>query len=93
MIVGSLRLELLLPGCRSLKSKRQIINSIRDKTRSRFNVSVAEVGHQDLWQRAVLGFAAIGSDRKVVESTLSRIENLVENMGKGELIDVQMEFL
>ena len=92
MIIGSLRIQLLLPGCRSLKSKRQIKNSIRDKTRSRFNVSVAEVGHQELWQRTALGFAAIGSSRKVVESTLSKIENMVENMGKGELLDVQLEF-
>ncbi len=93
MVVGSLTLELHFCGCRSLKSKRRIIKSIQGKVRSRFNVSAAEVDHQDLWQRTVLGFAAIGSSRKVVESTLSKITDFVEGMGEGELIDIQMEIL
>jgi len=91
--VGSLSLELFLPECRSLKSKRRIIKSIQDKIRHRFNTSVAEVDHQDLWQRTVLGFACAGSNRKVVEKTLSRIIESVEEMGNGEVIDIQMEIL
>jgi uncharacterized protein YlxP (DUF503 family) len=91
--VGSLSLELFLPECCSLKSKRRIVKSILDKIQHRYNVSVAEVDHQDLWQRAVLGFACAGSNRKVVEKTLSVIINFVEEMGSGEIIDIQMEIL
>lgn len=91
--MGSLSLELFLPECRSLKSKRRIVKSIQDKIRHRFNVSVAEVDHQDLWQRAVLGFACAGSSRRVVEKTLSAVVNFVEETGNGEIIDIQMEVL
>jgi uncharacterized protein YlxP (DUF503 family) len=93
LIVGSLSLELFLPECRSLKSKRRIIKSIQDKIRYRFNVSVAEVDHQDLWQRAGLGFACVGSSRKVVEKTLSGIVDFIEEAGCGEVIDIQREIL
>ena len=91
MVVGTLTLEVYLHGCSSLKSKRRIIKSVQDRVRSRYNVSIAEVDHQDLWQRTVLAFAAVGSSRKVVDSMLSKITNFVEGMGVGDLIDIQMD--
>lgn len=84
---------MFLPECCSLKAKRRIVKSILDKIRHRFNISVAEVDHQDLWQRAVLGFACVGSNRKVVEKILSGIVRFVEETGNGEIIDIQMEIL
>ena len=93
MVVGSLSLELFLPECRSLKSKRQIVRSMQDRIRNRFNVSVSEVDHQDLWQRTVLGVASVSSSRKVVENSFSKIIAMVEDGGWGELIDIRMEIL
>ena len=93
MVVGILSLEFFLPQCNSLKSKRRIIRSIQDRIRSRFNIAVAEVDHQDLWQRAVLGFVTVSGSRKVVESTLSKIVDSVEKMGYGELINIRKEII
>jgi uncharacterized protein len=60
-------LNLFLPYCHSLKEKRQILRKVQDRLRSRFNFSVAEMDHQDLWQRAQLGAVTIGPDLKVLD--------------------------
>jgi uncharacterized protein YlxP (DUF503 family) len=60
-------LNLFLPYCHSLKEKRQILRKVQDRLRSRFNFSIAEMDHQDLWQRAQLGAVTIGADGKVLE--------------------------
>jgi len=66
-----------LPGCHSLKAKRKIVRSLRDRLRSRFEVSVAETDHQDQWQRAELCAALVASDRRLAESILSRLDDQV----------------
>ncbi len=70
--------ELHLEGCHSLKDKRSILQSPKTELRRRLNVSVAEVAHQDLWQRAGLACAAVGSDRRVVEEILREADRLIE---------------
>lgn len=70
--------ELHLEGCQSLKDKRSILQSLKAELRRRLNVSVAEVAHQDLWQRAGLACAAVGSDRRVVEEILREADRLIE---------------
>ena len=74
--------ELHLPGCHSLKEKRSVIQPVIARLRERCNVSVAETAHQDLWQRAEIACAAIGSDRRVVEETLRLADRIVEE-GNG----------
>ena len=64
MIVGVTVWELHLPACQSLKDKRTIVKSLKDRMHNRFNVSVAETGHQDLWQRAELTAAVVSTDRR-----------------------------
>ena len=74
MIVGIQVWELHLPGCQSLKEKRSTLKPLTAALRQRFNLSVAETGPQDLWQRAEIACAAVGSVRPVVEETLRAAE-------------------
>ncbi|RMF97685.1 MAG: DUF503 domain-containing protein [Candidatus Schekmanbacteria bacterium] len=93
MTVGVLKITLLIPGSRSLKTKRQIVRSIKEKIKGKFNISIAEVGDQDLWQRCELGIAAVNSSRKLVESMIDKIINNIELNGNVRIIDCQREIL
>jgi uncharacterized protein YlxP (DUF503 family) len=93
MIVGICTIELHLPGNRSMKGKRQVLQSVKDRLRHRFNVSIAEVDYQDLWQRALIGISTVGSDRGQVDRTLQHLVSAVEGMGLAELVDAQVEIL
>jgi len=73
MVIGLLTLELHFPGARSLKEKRQALRSLISRVRNRFNVSIAEVEHQDLWQRSRVAVVAVNTDQKHLESSLDRI--------------------
>ncbi|HEY7330382.1 MAG TPA: DUF503 domain-containing protein [Gemmataceae bacterium] len=91
MIVGSLRVRLLLRESRSLKDKRQVVQSIKDRLRNGFNVSVAEVEAQDDRQLAVLGLAMVGNQAKHVRSALEQIVNALRKHPVAELLDHEME--
>ena len=93
MVIGLCRLELLLHGNFSLKGKRQVIKSIVDRTRQRFNISIAEVEDQDLWQKAVLGICTVSNDRQRVNSLLDRVLSFVENTHLAEVTDSQIEIM
>ena len=72
MVVGVLRLTLYIHGAASLKDKRQVLRKVTDRLRSRFNVSVAEVGDNDVWQRAVVGIVAVANDHSFVNEVLDK---------------------
>lgn len=93
MFVGILRLTLHLPDPGSLKSKRHILRSAIDRVKARFNVSIAEVGGNDLWQRSVVGVAAVGNDHAFVNETLDKVAGFIASMHGGQLLvtDRQME--
>jgi len=93
MVIGVLKLELYLPGSNSLKSKRQILKRIKDRTHNRFNVSISEVDNGDLWQRATLGVAVVSKDQRYANGVLSRIADNVEREDAAEVIDIALEFL
>jgi hypothetical protein len=78
MHVAVLRIDLHLPHAQSLKDKRMAVRSVRDRLRKRFNVSVAELDHQQLWQRAEIGVASIGPDAGYLEEQLARALEDVE---------------
>lgn len=80
-------------GSTSLKEKRRVLKSIQTKVRNRFNLSVAEVGYQDDWQRAKLAFAGVGSQKKVVERELRKASHLLESTGDLEIMDDQILFV
>jgi uncharacterized protein YlxP (DUF503 family) len=86
MFVGVLRLTLHLPDPGSLKSKRHLLRSALDRIKARYNVSVAEVDGNDLWQRAVVGVAAVGNDHAFVNETLDKVAGFVASMHGGQLV-------
>ena len=93
MVIGVLQLDLRLHGPQSLKQKRGVIQKVLARCRNRFPASCAEVGHQELWQRALLGFAVISSSEQVVAPILARIEDEVLASGELDLVNVETEFI
>jgi uncharacterized protein len=85
MFVGVLRLTLHLPDPGSLKSKRHLVRSAIDRVKARFNVSIAEVGDNDLWQRSVLGVSAVGNDHSFVNEALDKVADFVSSMHGGQI--------
>ena len=91
MVVGVCTIELHLPESGSLKSKRQILKGIKDRMKNRFNVSLAEVGNNDLWQRATLGVATVANDAKFVNQILSQLIEHLQREGGIVVLDYSME--
>ena len=90
--VGLLSLELHFPGARSLKDKRMVLRSIKDRLR-RHNVGTAETDHHDLWQRARLAVVAVGSDQAVVERSLDQVADEIARKDPGIVIGTDIEWL
>lgn len=91
MIVGVLKISLILPENHSLKGKRGVLRRIQARVSHQFNISVTECGDQDLWQSAVLGFCAAGSSRQVVEATLQKVVDFVEDLGLAQVGESEIE--
>lgn len=91
MVVASQTWELALPGCASLKEKRSVIRSLRDRLRARLNVSVAETGLQDVHARAELSIALVASDGRMAQSVLDKADQIVESHGGGAIVRVSRE--
>lgn len=88
MRVGVLKIDLHISSAGSLKDKRQILRSLKDRLMARFNVSVAEVGAQDLWQRAEIGIARVSLDAKGADSALRKVEEFVRQHAGVSIIEV-----
>ena len=91
--VGLCVVQLHLPGVTSLKGKRQILRSLKDRLREHHNVAVAEVEHQDLWQRATVGIVGIASAHVRLEQTFESIQDEVERRIPGEVLGFDVEYL
>jgi len=93
MPVGVLTLDLQLPYAHSLKEKRAVLQKIRARLRARFNVAVAELDHQDTWQRATLGVVSVSESQPVLESALRQVLDETERMLGHEVANHTLEFL
>ena len=93
MVVGIGTITFRLHDCRSLKGKRKVIKSIISRMRNSFNASVAEVGSNDIHQRAEIGFSLVGNDKALINSKIDKIFNMVEGLGLAEIIDSEMEII
>ena len=93
MVIGVCTIELRIHGGRSLKEKRRVLRSVKDRIRNRFNVSIAEVDYQDKWQRALLALAAVSNERNHVTGLLESAVSAVESMGLAEIVDAEIEIL
>jgi uncharacterized protein YlxP (DUF503 family) len=95
MFIGVARYELFIPHSVSLKDKRQVLRSVTMSVRNRFNVSIAEVDHQDLWQRAAFGVGcvseSVGQCRKVIQEVEKTIGRAV--LGGAEIVGREVEFV
>jgi uncharacterized protein YlxP (DUF503 family) len=93
MVIGTLRTDLLIRESGSLKDRRRVVNSLKDRIRARFNVSVADVGDQNLWQRAVLVVAVVSNDGRFANEVLSKVLRLITSEPLVEMLDQRMDYL
>jgi uncharacterized protein YlxP (DUF503 family) len=93
MFVAAARVELHVHGSQSLKQKRGVISSIKQRVRNQFNVSVAEVGGQDTWQIAVLGLAAVSGEAQEARTRLEKAIDFIEGLHLAEVTDQEVEIL
>lgn len=91
MHVGVCTLHLRLASSHSLKEKRRIIKSIKDRVKNKFNVSIAEVDALDNWQWAIIGVACVSNDSGFANSVLSNVVSFVENTRMADLVDYEIE--
>jgi uncharacterized protein len=93
MIVGLIQLELSIPWAESLKDKRSVVKSLKDKLRQKFNVSVAEIGANDVHRSAMIGIAAVGNETKFVRSVCDTVVRWVEENCEASVEDYEVEIL
>ena len=93
MIVGIGTIVLRIPGNTSLKGKRRVVKSVIARLQNTFNASVAEVGDNDIYQRAEIGLAFVGNDHRRINSKMDKALNFVETMQVAEIIDSEMEII
>ncbi len=91
MFVGVCQIEIMLPDSDSLKAKRFVLSSIKTKIQNKFNVSVAEVGNNDLWQRGLLGLALVTNEQKFVDQTFNKILELLYQEDRLEVLGHTIE--
>ncbi len=92
MVVGLLTLDLFIPDSGSLKSKRFVLKSLKDRLKKRFNISVAEQSN-NLWQRVSLYIACVSNNSQHLNSTLENVKNMIEGEPLLEVLDYSMEIM
>ncbi len=93
MIIGVLRIELYIPHSRSLKEKRREVKSIKERLRKNFNLSVAEIDNNDLWQRGSLGVTITGNEVPFVHEYLDRIVDFIERNWSHLILEISREVI
>ncbi len=93
MNVGILQFELLIPGSHSLKEKRHVVKSLKERAKQKFNIAIAEVEDQDLLAKSTLAAVTVGNDAQFVEQTMQALLQFVTNYRESELGDHQLEIL
>jgi uncharacterized protein YlxP (DUF503 family) len=91
MTLGLLSIEIYLPTAHSLKEKRSILRKVIDRIRHRHNVSIAEVGNNDVWQRATIAVTMVSNDSSFVDSALSKILSEIERSLDGEILNYTID--
>ena len=93
MKVGYCSIKFILHGARSLKEKRRVIKTIKDRVKNKFNVSIAEDGGQDVWGALHLGIAVVGSDSRYLEGLMSQTVNFIDLMYLADITEHQTEVI
>ena len=93
MVIGLLNIEIEIPDARSLKDKRTVLNRIKGRVRHRFNVSIAEIDGNDVWNYSCLGVAVVSNNQKFANQVLSKVAEHIETIRDCQVIDLTTEFL
>ncbi|MEW6616369.1 MAG: DUF503 domain-containing protein [Thermodesulfobacteriota bacterium] len=93
MIIGVCHLDLIIEGNSSLKGKRQVLKRVIGRVKQKFNVSIAEVGENDKWQRVQVAFCVVGNDKKYVNSSLDKITNFIDDLRVVDILNSEIEIL
>ncbi len=94
MKVGVCRVQLRIPENESLKGKRRVLKSLTSRASNKFNISIAEVEDQELWQLATVGFSCVGNDASHVNEMMSKVVNFIGySRGDAELVDYEIEIM
>ena len=93
MPIGLLTLEIYIPDARSLKDKRQVLRSLKDRLRRKFNIAIAELDHQETWQRALVGVVTISADTRHLEASLDKVAGESERLLGRDLVSSTVEVI
>jgi uncharacterized protein YlxP (DUF503 family) len=93
MHVGVLQVEISIPDAMSLKDKRQVVKSLKDRIAHGHNVSIAEVGALDEHRRSIIGVAMVGNDKRYVEGALSKLVDFIRTAPQASLVDFQIDLM
>jgi uncharacterized protein YlxP (DUF503 family) len=93
MVVGIANIEIHIPESGSLKNKRHFLRRIKDRVKNRFNVSIAEVDHNDLWQRTTLGVSVVANEQQFANQVLSQVVEFIGQEQGIDILDYSMNFL
>lgn len=93
MIIGICTCEIYIFNANSLKSKRSVVKSIIEKSKNRFNISIAEVGENDKWQKSIIAFSTISNDQRLVEETIEKVINFFDSYSEIEIMNIKREIL
>jgi hypothetical protein len=93
MVIGCCSIKFYLHGNNSLKGKRRVVRAIKDRLKNDFNVSVTEVGDQDVWQSLHIGISAVGSNRPYMDGLISKVVDAIDRMNLAEMVDCKTETL
>lgn len=92
MVIGFISLEIYFPYSHSLKEKRKIINSFKDRVKNRYNIAFAELDYQNKWQRTKIGLVTVNSHKKPVDNLFNKILADAEKNIEGEIINSQIYY-
>ena len=93
MVIGCCSIKFYLHGNNSLKGKRRVVRAIKDRLKNDFNVSVAEVGDQDVWQSLHIGISAVGSNRPYMDGLINKVVDAIDRVNLAEMVDCKTEIL
>ena len=93
MVIGCCSVKFYLHGNNSLKGKRRVVRALKDRLKNDFNISVAEVGDQDVWQSIHLGISAVGVDKPYIDGLLSKVIDAIDRMNLAEIVNYKTEIL
>ena len=93
MIIGVLQVELFIPHSLSLKAKRCVLRSIKERVSSKFNVAISETDFMNKWQRSILSIVTVSNEQKYCDQVLTKVERLIEEYHEAQIIDRMLEFI